>query len=349
MNRERSAAFVGSGFSDRSSGMHQNTAILILSHVMNREVMAFFKRIKKECSKYYDVIFLCDNTAGVFDSFEDNKDFFLFTTKNLQSLNYVGRSAIVYQDKSRADNPYHKDFNFTPGSTDMPVLLCYKRNPSYDFYWIVEYDVRFSGSWNRFFSFFAKSHADLLGTTLTPYADIPGWYHWPSMALKNMRIGKEAYLRGFFPIYRLSNRALARLDRDYLTGVRGHYECLLPTLLHHAGMTIEDIGGDGPFVRPENRNRFYSNTPTSETLAPGSFVFRPVMTRAGKERDTLWHPVKYTPAWRIALRRMKAMLRRRRSGAAPSPNDEHLDALAHVEQGTTPGGQNDQHQQHGNR
>lgn len=350
MNRRGKAAFSPDGDRNRRSKMPGNTAILILSHVLNREVMAFFRKMKKECGDRHDIFFLADNTTEVFNSFKTNEDFFLFTTRSLQSLNYSGRSAIIYQDKSRESNPYHKDFNFTPGSTDLPVLLFYKDRPGYDYYWIVEYDVRFSGAWRSFFSAFADSRADLLGTTLTRYADIPDWYHWPSLAVANMRIGRESYLRGFFPIYRLSNRALARLDSDYRTGVRGHYECLVPTVLHHAGMTIEDIGGEGPFVRPENRNRFYYNTPTSETLAPGSFVFRPVMARAGKQHDMLWHPVKYTPAWRMALRRARAVLRgRRRLGAPAAPQDEHLDALAEIEKRSTPGRDEDQHQKHGGR
>lgn len=326
---------------------------------MNRDVMTFFKNIKKECSKHYDIIFLCDNSSGVFDSFRNNSDYYLFTTKGLQSLNYPGRSAIAYQDKARGENPYHKDFNFVPGSADLPVLLCYRNNPTYDFYWTVEYDVRYSGSWSRFFSNFGENGADLLGTTLTRYDAIPDWYHWPSLALHDLRVGKDVYLRGFFPIYRLSNRALSQLDQDYRKGARGHYECLMPTVLQHARMTIEDIGGNGEFVRPENRKRFYSNTPTTETLSPGSFVFRPIMARAGKERDTLWHPVKYTPAWRIALRRVKTLLRRLARAvtgernplrlSVPAPHQEHLDALTHVEQGTPSGWDEHHHKQHRRR
>lgn len=344
--------------------MQKNTAILVLSHVMNREVMAFFKQIKKECSEYYDVVFLCDNSSGVFDEFKNNNDYYLFTTEGLQSLNYPGRSAIAYQDKARGENPYHKDFNFVPGSIDLPVLAFFGSRPGYAHYWVIEYDVRYSGSWHRFLSSFAKSDAALLGTTLTRYEAIPDWYHWSGLDLRGKPIEKDQYIRGFFPIYRISNPALAQLDRDYRCGVKGHFECLGPTLLLHAGFKLEDLGGNGEFVRPENRNRFYSNTPTTETLAPGSFVFRPVMTRAGKERDTLWHPVKYTPAWRIALRRVKALLRRTgraetgradRSDrkplrlAAAAPHQEHLDALAHVEQGSTAGRDEHHHKQHRRR
>lgn len=290
--------------------MQPRTAILVLGHVINKDVMGLFNKIKAECSKHYDVVFLCDNSAGVFNGLQEVPDFHPFTTKGLQSLNYPGKSVIVYQDSARANNPHHKDFNFIPGSTDLPILLWYKNNPNYDYYWIVEYDVRYSGSWRHFFSTFAGNDSDLLGTTLTRHEHIPGWYHWPSIDLLDLPVSKDAYIRGFFPVYRLSSRALTQLDQDYRRGVKGHYECLVPTVLYHAGMTIEDIGGDGEFVRSGNINRCYRNSPTKNSLAPGTFVFRPVMARAGREPDTLWHPVKYTPAWRRAFQVMETSFSR---------------------------------------
>jgi hypothetical protein len=294
---------------DNAAGAHRKTVVLILSHVMDKDIAAFFENMKEECAKYYDVVFLCDNSSGVFEEFKSDEDFSLFTAEELQYLGYPGRSAVVYQDDSRKSNPYHKNFNFVPGSIDLPVLSFFRENPDYQYYWVVEYDVRYSGSWRRLFTAFADSDADLLATTLTRHAAIPDWYHWPGLDLRDLPIGKDQYLRAFLPLYRISNQALAQLDSDYRRGVAGHFECLGPTLLHHAGFKLEDIGGDGEFVRPENRNRFYRNTPTTKTLAPGSFVFRPVMDRVGGERDTLWHPVKYTPAWRVALRRVKRLIR----------------------------------------
>jgi hypothetical protein len=60
-----------------------------------------------------------------------------------------------------------------------------------------------------------------------------------------------------------------------------------------------DIGGDGEFVRPLNRNRFYRNTPSRGSLMPGTFVFRPVMDSPGNGQHA-WHPVKRRPFWQVA-------------------------------------------------
>jgi hypothetical protein len=251
---------------------------------------------------------LCDNTSRKFDRYRGDSRFFLFDASRLIELGYPGKSAAEKLYGPRQGDRHHQRFHFDPGNVELPLLRFFKDHPGYDHYWTVEYDVRFTGSWNAFFSSFAASGADLLGTTLTRYDQVPDWHHWPTLDLAGRPIGKERYLRGFFPIYRLSRRALMQLDRDYRAGVKGHFECLVPTLLNHAGMTVEDIGGDGEFVQPGNRNRFYRNTPSRGSLNPGTFVFRPAMHRPGDEPDMLWHPVRHSPLWRIALRRLKRML-----------------------------------------
>jgi hypothetical protein len=287
----------------------KKTAILLLTHLRNRSIEQQFSKILLECSSRFDVFFLCDNTDGIFDSYRGNDRFFLFNRNRLFELGYPGKSSAENLRRTHQNDAHHQRFNFDPGNVELPVLLFFKEHPEYERFWMIEYDVRFTGPWDRFLSAFEASDADLLGTTLTRHATTPNWYHWPSLDLSGKPIGKDRYIRGFFPIYRLSRRALVQLDRDYLDGVTGHFECLIPTLLHHAGMTIEDIGGDGEFVRDGNRNRFYRNTPVRGSLTPGTFVFRPVRHRPGDEPDTLWHPVRPSPFWLVVLRRIRRLFR----------------------------------------
>ncbi|MPY75468.1 MAG: DUF3405 domain-containing protein [Alphaproteobacteria bacterium] len=286
-----------------------DTVILVLSHVLNRGVVDLLNEIQAHCSGEYKVTLLFDNTKGTFDRRVKDTDCFLFDLQSIEDLRYP-RQSFAYDDKRRQENPHHKDFNFVPGSIALPVLLFYQKYPSYQHYWVVEYDVRFTGRWNAFFSHFRDNPADLLGTTLTRQEDIPTWYHWPGLDLLDLPIDKRDYIRGFFPIYRISGRALAQLHAFYKRGVKGHFECLGPTLLRHAGLTIEDIGGAGEFVRPENVNRFYRNSAKAGALSPGTLVFRPVMDRPGKESGMLWHPVKYSPFWRILGRKAYRLARR---------------------------------------
>ena len=286
------------------------SVVLILTHVNNHHTEKHLLNIKEELPKYFDIFLLCDNTKNIFNLEKLASNYFDFTINDLANLEYPRKARAIYSEQMRQDNPNHKDFNFIPGSTDLPLLLFRQAHPGYRYYWVIEYDVRFSGSWSQFFSAFDGNTADLLGTTLTRHHDIPNWYHWGSLAVDGLGIAKGEFIRGFFPVYRMSNAALALLDRHYRNNVAGHYECLVPTLMRWAGLRIEDIGGNGEFVQPGNENRFYSNTPTRPTLGPGSFVFRPVIDGVGKEPNKLWHPVKPRPLWQRAYNRTNNLLQR---------------------------------------
>ena len=137
------------------------------------------------------------------------------------------------------------------------------------------------------------SAADLVTTTIyyqreTPQKELPVPFRSPSFA----RYPDAARLRAFLPIYRLSRRGFEAVDRAYRAGADGHHEQIWPTVLHHAGLALEDIGGNGRWVRPENVDRFYFNEPGSFSMAPGTFVWRPAFHRVMRRRNTLWHPVK---------------------------------------------------------
>lgn len=47
-----------------------------------------------------------------------------------------------------------------PGSNHFPLLKFYREHPDYDYYWMVEDDVRFSGDWN-----------DVISTSMCKFTD----------------------------------------------------------------------------------------------------------------------------------------------------------------------------------
>jgi hypothetical protein len=193
----------------------------------------------------------------------------------------------------------------TLGNADLPLLLFFRRFPHYEHYWVVEYDVRYSGNWESLFGTFDSSSSALVGTTLKRRDQCPHWSHWRALHLPTVEIEPSRWIRGFFPIYRMTRRALAELDRAYQGGCAGHMEALVPTVLAGQGLEIEDVGGQGEFVRRGNENRFYENQPHTNELSPGTFVYRPVLTRYGDRPDKLWHPVKaQRPKWRSASKRV---------------------------------------------
>lgn len=189
--------------------------------------------------------------------------------------------------------PWRDAASLLPGDMDIMWLDFSRRHSGFDRYWFVEYDVAYTGHWSTFFRPFAKSGADLLGTTLLPHSLQPEWPWWSSLATGHDRpfpVGRR--IRGFFPVVGLSRQALGYLDRGHRHGWSGHFEVLVPTLFHQTGLEIEDFGGDGPFVQDGNVDRFYTNTPSTGSGYPGTFVYRPARPRPGLKRRKLWHPVK---------------------------------------------------------
>ncbi|MDR6339102.1 hypothetical protein HNQ91_002153 [Filimonas zeae] len=183
-----------------------------------------------------------------------------------------------------------------PGSIHFPVLQYYLANPGYQYYWLVEDDVRYGDTWDNFFRFFIqrKQAADFMASHITTYRQEPGWHWWPTLQHTNAdNIPLANRLKSFNPIFRISGRALAFLHQALQAGWQGHHEVLLPSLLHKAGFEINDFGGNGAFVPAGCSNRFYAasyHTAAGKTLS--SMRFRPCIETEEMTKPLLYHPVK---------------------------------------------------------
>ena len=267
--------------------MTARAVVLYAAHYVTDALLADYAAMRESCAGQYDVVLLYDNFNGDFpdEGRAVDVDVHLLTPEAIASLGYApwpGMKPIEYGSPS----------GLRPGNTDFAVLDFVRARPGYDFYWRVEYDVRFTGEWRAFFDACSASDADLLGTTLMRRDSSPPWHWWSSLGAPGGQLDPARTIRGFFPISRLSRRACILLDEKYRQGWHGHIECIVPTVLAHHDMGIEDIGGRGEFVPPGHEDRFYTNTPADACLHPGTFVFRPAMGAPGSQPHTLWHPVR---------------------------------------------------------
>ena len=123
------------------------------------------------------------------------------------------------------------------------------------------------------------------------FPDKPDWYWWDSLHLDGIELEKHQLIRSFNPIYRISNGALTFLD-DFLKGRKhwGHHEVLIPTVLEYARFKLLDFGGNGEFVLPQFKDRFYLKQPVTNL---GTMRFRPFVEQSELVLpDKLFHPVK---------------------------------------------------------
>jgi hypothetical protein len=186
------------------------------------------------------------------------------------------------------------------GHQDLPIMKFYLEHPEFDRYWVIEDDVRCSGSWTNIFAELVRSSADLLMTVVANHSEVPEWNWWDDLITGKEVVPFEERVKGFLPFCRLSSACLRAIDLKYRQGWGGHYEITWANIARASGLLIEDIGGEGAYTPAERRGRFYTCPIGSWHLFPGTFIFRPPFHDTGVSefcRDVttesmLWHPVK---------------------------------------------------------
>jgi hypothetical protein len=240
-------------------------AFLFLCHLSTGTIMKEFENIRRSTEHLGKAFFLYDETGKSIPDKINKLSPYLFSNESLSQLCYPTTGEDIL-----------------PGHAHFPLFQFFRDNPDYDYYWVIEYDVRFSGEWRLFFDSFLKTNADFLTCHIRAYADELSWPWW-ELNHPRESIPLNARLASFNPIYRISNAALLFLHQAFQSGWRGHYEVALPTLLHNNGLTIRDISDSDKYAAPDINNKFYSK---------GTFRYRPEFWRCGREKNKLYHPVK---------------------------------------------------------
>ena len=278
-------------------------AVLFFSHVFDRISLSRLEQLRKETEDIASFFVLTDNAAAPLDKCNANFHVFNFQELLEEYPAALGNAVI-------------------PGNTHLAIIDFFNAHPNFEHYWIVEYDVHFSGNWRDFFSAFKDSQADLICSHLRRYRDEPRWNWWSSFSLPRGGVDKEQFLRSFLPIQRLSKRAIRLLENRVREGWRGHLEGLVPTILSLEGYRLEDFGGSGNFVRAGYRNKFYTSRGFfgygGLTLL-GSMRWRPPHLVRGLRRNRLYHPVKPTGLGASEIFRNSERLVRRILGAMKIP------------------------------
>jgi len=257
-----------------------STCIVLQTHKLSSESLAEFYRIFQECNEVFDVYILYDNSRNDFDSSCLEKP-----------INYY-LVDIEFLAKRYSLNHFSDPVSMTPGNVCF-AWFEFSSKHHYDFYWFIEYDVRFTGNWKSLFQYFeGQSESDLLGTALTSYDERKNWKWWKTLRAPWFSFLRNSEkIRGFFPVIRLSSGALNALKNANQRGWKGHHEVVIPTVLHRLHFSIEDIGGVGRFVSEENINRFYFNNRFARGLAPGTFVCKPSEPIDERIDNKLYHKV----------------------------------------------------------
>ena len=254
------------------------------THVFGRQVKRAFLAIHRALPPHFEAVVLVHLPPGEPEPpLLATVPHLVVRTPEIRNPEYAGKSGLNQPDWAI----------WNGGHTDLPMLYLARAKPGYAYYWGIEYDVRYTGSWRQFFDRYDDSDADFLGAGIRTVLDSPKWSWWHTLVVPEgiaPPAGSEL-LCSFMPVYRVSARLVQALDRAYCTGWSGHSEVTWPTLAHRLGMAIIDLGGQGAYVRPQDRGQVYVSNVDHWALSPGTYVYKPVK-HVCWQRDMLWHPVK---------------------------------------------------------
>jgi hypothetical protein len=220
-------------------------AVLFATHVWSEPICSRFIKLRDELDSSADVYLLLDESnAEVTENWRkalganSAKQIFSFTLNSLLLLGF----------------PTFKANTLVPGSAHFPVLL-FAQEKTYTYYWIVEYDVQFMGNWKELLDNFNEQPHDLLCSHITIFPDIPNWPWWRSLEIPKRLYGQinlsaKTFLKGFFPIYRISKAGIMCVLEAHRNGWTGHYETLVPSALSNSGLLVEDFNSLGRFYSP---------------------------------------------------------------------------------------------------
>ena len=252
-----------------------NQVFLFQSHFVSTQVVREYGNIRRATAEMGNFLFLYHNRYDKAPPGLQGHELYLFSNESLSKMNYPMTGP-----------------SFFPGHVAYPLLQFFRDNPDFDYYWLIEYDVRFAGDWRFFFDSFKDTKQDFLTCRIRRHADEPGWWWW-WLHHPRKSIPLSERLSCFNPICRLSNASLSFLHQSLSDGWCGHNEVLFPTLLHHNGFTIMDIGGKGRFTPPSMKDKFYTTQFNSDGAPDcGTMRYRPSFWRVGQEKNKLYHPVK---------------------------------------------------------
>ena len=232
----------------------EKTAILFKTHFINRFIRSRYQKLLDSCPDS-DVWFLLNGDEVPNAKYDWIKRLFVYNSQKVRECGY----------------PF-KDFWFC---AHYPALLFYLENPGYDYYWMIEYDVDYTGQWQKLISSFGNE--DLLAVYVKPYVQEPDWYWWSSATELHANVPRDFWLMAFLPIARFSNKALKTLDEYHLKGYYGYCESTVPTLLNWAGLTVRDLNKS-----IQSKDELYSK----KTLFWGKGYVRITI----KKKDMLYHP-----------------------------------------------------------
>ncbi|MEO6394814.1 MAG: hypothetical protein ABIO40_02760 [Devosia sp.] len=272
--------------------------IIMLTHRWDARLAKHYARLKREAGKIAPV-FLAYQLCDTMDPPNDVP---------FDTLVRLADSASLFPARHAAHAA--RGSATVKGYVDLIWLSVFLQPKFADFdrFWLVEYDVDFSGDWALFFGEAARFEGDLLVSHLRTRQNHLDWN-----ILRKVTDPLDSpgdHLIGFMPVSRFTRPLVDYFQRELsVQRWRGHFELILPTLARRGGFVVSDWGGSGEFTPASRRDRFYEGDFTAGGRGFYTHGYKPpraqhyfVESRFGFwATNKIYHPIKtnYPPLGKI--------------------------------------------------
>lgn len=264
--------------------MKSEIVVLLLTHRWDLWIRRKLERLRAEIGDLADVVLLMQKSDATSSAIADSSD--------------TGAAVSEFAPRQLTrdlDIPFLNGKSLVPGSTHFPVLDFARRAPHYRYFFLIEFDVDFSGNWRELVEEVAGASPDLATCHVRTFDQSPRWYWWrsfrPSEADRDWADDRGNLIKSFNPIYCISRRGIDWVEAAHRSGWVGHYEILFATIIKRHGGRILDLADEGFCAgREQDPLRFLTEARRS------TMRWRPEVTpiefsRRARGR-TLFHPVK---------------------------------------------------------
>ena len=260
------------------------TVVFFLSHLWSSKSAEQFLKLYRETPAGWRCFLLLQNDQN--SVVESWREWLLD--------NQISDALIVFDVETL---PVQLGFDFynresiVPGSAHFPVIYA-SQQQKFECCWVVEFDVVYTGVWSEFFKAYDSNESDLLVSHLQSYTECPRWHWWAGLESPLSTWDTEIQgVKGFFPIYRISRKAILKVVEAHSTGWSGHYEALVPSVLASEDMKVQDLAESLPecYLGSEQDIKISITNMSTMRWRPAVTVFE--MERR-TEKPCLFHPVK---------------------------------------------------------
>ena len=206
-----------------SKGTPSKSAVGFFTHLSDAEIISRYRKLKAELAGHAEATIVAQMGTPVPEDLLAETVFFDFARLAAKAPRILGSKLI-------------------PGNCHLTMLAFFHARPEFAHYWHIEYDVVFTGDWRTLLDAWSGDDCDLVAPHLRTRGEEPDWPWWPSLQVPQA-VAAAGLVRAFLPVYRISRRALERLDMAVREGSSGHFEALVPTVLQAASLRIAELGG----------------------------------------------------------------------------------------------------------